>query len=222
VKRRLVIRLSLFVVLCLLLGAATTVGVAWGIGLTAPQFREVGGQFEGWPWAVPAEWGWPQPDADAQPQYQYRRSSAGRRSMCLVWRDESSPHTRREMSGDLIGWPWLALASVRSPDEGVALDREWRFGSYRQGFSRFIGNPRADPEIPEWLPVMPLWPGFALDSALYAGAWWLLIFAPLPLYRAGRRRFRVSRGMCGSCGYDLKGLASGACPECGAGAGGKA
>ncbi len=64
-------------------------------------------------------------------------------------------------------------------------------------------------------PLVPL-PSFALDTALYATAWYLLIFTPLPLIRAGRRRFRVSRGMCGSCGYDLNASTNRPCPECGA------
>jgi hypothetical protein len=58
-------------------------------------------------------------------------------------------------------------------------------------------------------------PGFALNTALYASAWYLLLFTPFPLFRAGRRRFRVSRGMCPACAYDLKGSPRGPCPECG-------
>ena len=61
------------------------------------------------------------------------------------------------------------------------------------------------------LPLLPIWPGFAINTLLYAaatilvaGLWWLV-----------RRAFRNMRGRCLSCGYDLRrNLASG-CPECG-------
>ena len=54
-----------------------------------------------------------------------------------------------------------------------------------------------------------------INAALYALASYLLLLTPLPLYRAGRRRFRVSRGLCPACAYDLKGAPNGPCPECG-------
>jgi hypothetical protein len=58
--------------------------------------------------------------------------------------------------------------------------------------------------------VVPL--GFAIDTALFGGIIFLLWCAP-PLARESLRR---RRGACPACGYDLRGITSGTCPECGA------
>jgi hypothetical protein len=62
------------------------------------------------------------------------------------------------------------------------------------------------------LSLMPVWPGFAANTLLYAALAWV------PLRGVGtlRRWRRSRRGRCPACGYDLAGLAAGtACPECG-------
>ncbi len=53
--------------------------------------------------------------------------------------------------------------------------------------------------------------GLLADSAIFAGAWALLLFAP----GAARRALRRRRGLCLGCGYDLRAAAAGRCPECG-------
>lgn len=72
-----------------------------------------------------------------------------------------------------------------------------------------VGNDRA-------LPYLPIFPGFLFSSLLYAAPWWLLLLTPGVVKRWRRRR----RGRCIECGYELAGLAveDGArtCPECGA------
>jgi hypothetical protein len=65
-----------------------------------------------------------------------------------------------------------------------------------------------------FLPIHPLWPGFALDAAFYGTIVFLLWSAPgVVRRRSGRNRKR--RGRCPACGYDLRGSAGGPCPECG-------
>lgn len=60
------------------------------------------------------------------------------------------------------------------------------------------------------LPLMPVWPGFVVNSLFYAAVAGAILFAPGAVRRARRRR----RGRCLACGYDVRGLDT--CPECGA------
>jgi hypothetical protein len=60
------------------------------------------------------------------------------------------------------------------------------------------------------LPLLPLWSGLIIDSAIFAAA-------ILGVNVASRRTvsmLRLARGRCPCCGYNLSGL-TGTCPECG-------
>ncbi len=60
------------------------------------------------------------------------------------------------------------------------------------------------------LPLLPLWPGFAINTGYYAPLLLIAWRSPGVIRRALRRR----RGRCTACGYDRRGLAAdGACPE---------
>ncbi len=59
------------------------------------------------------------------------------------------------------------------------------------------------------LPLRPVWPGFALNTLLYATLLWLLIPGPFAL----RRFLRVKRGLCPKCTYPMG--ESSVCTECG-------
>ena len=61
------------------------------------------------------------------------------------------------------------------------------------------------------VPYYPLWPGFIANTLIYGALWWIL-FAGLISARAVRR---ARRGLCPRCAYDLRGVSSGVCPECG-------
>ena len=66
------------------------------------------------------------------------------------------------------------------------------------------------------LPTFPLWPGLLANTAIYGGAWAVLIGATVPPIRWFVRRRRAHRGGCPACGYSREGLKEGApCPECG-------
>ena len=61
----------------------------------------------------------------------------------------------------------------------------------------------------EFLPIRPLWPGFAVNTLFYAAVLWLLIPGPFVL----RRVIRVKRGLCPACAYPMG--ESAVCSECG-------
>jgi hypothetical protein len=198
-SRRRRIRLAILAAACLLLGAATTVGVAWWLG---------------------------RPDKVSNDMYDPKQNPLGRSGIGAAnafkvaraeWWLEVYPATTDGNWGHSVlitGWPWRALRS----EHGLAaqwlpppLGADWQFLSWKAG----IVAPQGWTGMHSCLGVRPLFPGFALNTALYAATWYLLLFTPLPLYRAARRRSRVSRGMCPACAYNLEGSPSGPCPECG-------
>ncbi len=61
------------------------------------------------------------------------------------------------------------------------------------------------------LPYAPIWSGLAFNTGVWSGAWCLPLFG-LPVLRRWRRG---RRGLCVSCGYDLRGASGERCPECG-------
>jgi hypothetical protein len=72
--------------------------------------------------------------------------------------------------------------------------------------SQRLGSPKD-----YWLPLQPLWPGYAINTIFYGAMLWILFATP----RSVRRRLRRRRGLCPACAYDLRGSASQSCPECG-------
>lgn len=99
------------------------------------------------------------------------------------------------------------------------------WGSYNTYF--FCGNGccQSRQERSEWmipvstasyglvrgLPLRPMALGFVIDSAMHAG----VCYGLLSLLSAMRVRARHRAGCCHRCGYDLRGAAHHACPECG-------
>jgi hypothetical protein len=99
------------------------------------------------------------------------------------------------------GWPVRALAS----EAWYFRDRPDELRHNLQLSSRATGRV--------FLPLRPLWPGLAADTAIFAGVWTLFVGTPWAIRRGVRRR----RGRCPACGYDLRGQAAAGCPECGRG-----
>jgi len=62
----------------------------------------------------------------------------------------------------------------------------------------------------QFMPSIPLWPGFAINTLFYAGVLWVLFAGPFALRRMIRRR----RGQCAHCAYPIG--QSPVCTECGA------
>lgn len=122
------------------------------------------------------------------------------------------------------GWPcpalWHEYTYARERDPASADPAAWRSypvasahltpGGARLGSSELEFGVRAR-TVPRAIPLRPVWPGLIADTLFYA-----LLFAGLHRLSAwGRRTRRRRRGRCAACGYDLFGLNSPTCPECG-------
>jgi hypothetical protein len=90
--------------------------------------------------------------------------------------------------------------------------------SNRESFVPFIENGQVrwkDRWAPLHLPILPIWKGVIFNSTVFgllcAVAW----SSTKRLLRSALRRIRIRRGACGACGYQLAGLNSRSCPECG-------
>ena len=101
------------------------------------------------------------------------------------------------------GWPRRALRTIIvrwiTFDSSVLEVRV--VGGIRQSDNPFSGA----------FPLLPIWPGFIMNTLFYAAMLWLLITGPFVL----RRLIRRKRGHCIKCGYDLRGDFDAGCPECG-------
>ena len=125
---------------------------------------------------------------------------------------ESGLVTVHRRIGDARGWPMLSMWSepyiaYKSRDEGWVVSR---------------GNGGIKTPLPPWhrgtfpleryLPLRPIWFGFAINTMLYsatAASLWMLIRAPFLIRRAVRRK----RNQCPNCGYPIG--VSATCTECG-------
>jgi hypothetical protein len=218
-------RVAIRVAACAVIGAVATVGVAWGCAAFANaqnflHIQELKGGFgrielpprlHNW---VPHRWtGF---DEVGAPDF----VSAGRLSAIgtgfqsdsvKIEVTRSYPTVVRmfELTVVRSGLPWPGL--VCWADEATELpgahDFVWRGGS-RAGSLRL---PMLEFNQRRPLPWTPLLPGFALDTAFYAGIALTLWSAPTLI----RRHLRRARGHCPACNYKLSGLPPGApCPEC--------
>lgn len=109
------------------------------------------------------------------------------------------------------GWPMRSLRTSRTNEVGAALSIRMLPPPGDHSLAEGIRLPPSLARSPfvAHLPLMPVWPGFAINTLLYAAVAAALLAGPGKLRRALRRR----RGQCTRCGYDLAGLAQ--CPECG-------
>jgi hypothetical protein len=117
-----------------------------------------------------------------------------------------------------FGWPMRAaewhshdVSGVPRRVEATMHEAAAHAAGLRTGIEHPSFIPVGKSYEPRRLPVLPTWPGFAVDTLLYALILWLLISGPFAL----RRLIRIKRGRCPKCGYDLRHALSGGCPECG-------
>ena len=129
------------------------------------------------------------------------------------------PPERRLLHVHRAGWPMPAFEGrANNPKRGKAgqiIDASY-FAAFPLPTKKTAPGTAAvsDPMI--WrsgrvLPVLPIWPGFAINTAFYAVLLWMLWLSPFVV----RRVIRHKRGLCIKCGYDLRGAEHEVCPECG-------
>ncbi len=183
----------------LLLGAVLNVAVAWGCAVLAerPQTR-VSFAYRASTISVV------KPNASVFYQYNLRRLGSVKdvRVFLLL------PQDKRTVVQARAGWPMLSLYGK--------LEEVMSQGTMSKDYTRAIGLlPAAGPlrlVTEPIVPLRPVWPGFAVNTLFYAAILWLAIPGPFALRRHIRRR----RGLCITCGYDIRHADHDACPECGA------
>ncbi|MCH7849165.1 MAG: hypothetical protein IIB53_12465 [Planctomycetes bacterium] len=208
------------IVLFLLLGAIINVAVAWGCVVAVPIALR------------PAEITIQELSADyqqvqcVQRAFGRTRETWGERYALPVVIDSGSPFGQRPAvsSWERTGWPMRALYCSTSAHElayttdGGEVLAAGSEGKIDQGIElspeRFAVSS-SPLRVSTWraLPLRPLWPGFAVNTIIYAVILWLLTFCPFTLRRCIRRK----HGQCTKCGHDLRGADHPACPECGHG-----
>ena len=124
------------------------------------------------------------------------------------------------------GWPLLSLdgeewiESYESRWDWMKDGNAWNTEPYDAKWVHYVQVPvegnwgGAKPMHmlrPRPIPFRPVWPGFAINTTLFAATLWLLTLGPF----AARRMIRSKRGHCIKCGYDLRSNLSSGCPECG-------
>jgi hypothetical protein len=202
---------------CITAGALITVAIAWAAQLwaPAPSSLTIPMQRTGWSRIVPE--GWPR-----APRGIEFSTTWGVRRWIERGDQWSSRDTLYELLTERAGWPYPALRTQ--------LQRSGTPPSPYDADFAAAGIPRPPPPGPytgagiwrkSWrdpsgegrrrLAVLSDWPGFAIDTAIFAGALGALWLAATAL----RRRLRRARHRCPTCGYDLKGAPSPTCPECG-------
>ena len=215
--------------LFLILGAITTIAVAWGCAMWVDrgQAKIVEGRtMQGYIWVVrrgsapgsefvlwvktygdfvvafPGEGNWPPDLIPSWSTISHEINPAGPKRYGF-----------QSQMQDARGWPMLSMRCTficaRPPllllyGHKVVGGRELPRRT-RQGERLSTATLRALPYIP-----IPL--GSVVNTLFYATILWLP-FAPFQL----RRYMRIKRGHCIKCGYDLRGTVHEVCPECGSG-----
>lgn len=217
--------------LCLAVGAAINVAVAWSC-VALGTLKVVNGQQRrpptarpdvpesGWlaptrlDWPVPVPTHWPEPSGVAW------SGSIGVdwRSGMTSWDDPK--HTVQAL---WAGWPMKSLSWVqRETTDSAGARTTWSEGvgplvprAGNAGPGTMSNWGWAAGWVPRQLPLSPVWLGSAVNTFLYAIGVWCLGAAAILSARRWVRAHRSRRGACLRCGYPVSGLQG--CPECGNG-----
>ena len=102
------------------------------------------------------------------------------------------------------GWPAKTFWGY----DGLASEAIQRWPQQHRVIESWASGLRVR-RVDRWIPYLPLWPGFTVNTAFYAVVLYLLIPGPFVLRRFIRRRC----GLCPKCAYPVG--ESVVCTECG-------
>jgi len=213
-------RWTLRILLCLVLGAVTTVAVAWLAAFDLPvhnsdsvdHIEMVVDAGDLQTWKKHATDGWPEKPAECRlaKSALWERRSTYVSSWAYGWDSSWEPiRSEREF---YKGHGGFRIERVSTGFPLRVFESEWWRGVPQAGH---LFAPSIDHNAWEvgglLIPTCPRWPGFATDTLFYAAIWFGVFFG----FTSAKRFIRVRRGRCPRCGYDLRGNLGAGCPECG-------
>lgn len=189
---------------CLILGAVTTVGVAWLLAMYSVRWQQ------------------PVPVDVRGTDMPLVLRSFGRLHMSEFHSNRSDERIRSFGGYSLTGtdtreygWPALAMKSrVQFYFEERGIASGWDLPK-----SELAQRGFPTTRLPNWmgastndrLPIMPVFPAFLVNTLIFAAAWFVMLLA----FGASKRARRQRRGLCPTCRYNLRGDFRSGCPECG-------
>jgi hypothetical protein len=209
-NRRCTSKLLLFLLALLLAGAIINVAVAWACALHAswPATTENwvdSTVSESWPIFAPSDW----PAGPRKTSVETSFVTISRHYHVQNVDEKLDLHTFERYD---FGLPVRSLGTEAWSEEVqegvpsiVTHESHGRRGFWRPRIAHGRGF--------QLLPLLPIWPGFAINTIFYAAIVWGLFAVP----GAVRCRLRRKRGQCAVCGYSLRGTPHNEkCSECGA------
>ncbi len=218
-------RWALRILLCLILGAITTVAVPWAIG-SLRVWESADGYYErdetqGGETIRSSLTGMAGDGNGVRLVYSARGPFWSVANVCDI--DISTDESRRRpdfisnsppavhdysiswnnYDSYAFGWPALALrgsvlyASRIEQSEYWSEPKNMTVLDWRRGqLGRSIWSRPV-----RFLPFDPIWPGFVIDTLFYGAIWFGVFFG----FSSAKRFLRIKRGRCPRCGYDLRG-----------------
>ncbi len=216
--------------LSVLMGALTTVVIAWGCALWSPlQWAPL---TRGFSHAGSPRWMVTMRASIGATQIQLDPNSSRNHEVAMtlpLWSEVPDPVAASQgmswwIDDQMIsasGWPrgalkWSATGYFSKP--GNRWNEPGTFATpvvskIRDGWA--VRTPRqtlTNGAMDGILPLTPIWSGFLFNTTVFALIWCVLIS-----WLAARTRIRrIAKGRCACCTYSLQGLAELRCPECGA------
>ena len=188
-------------ILCLLLGALTTIGVAWSFLILpagGPNVYHPVPFDKPWPVSVPAHW-----PKHAELFLHAQSTVSGGGAFTAGATGNFFEYVMARYGGPFRSFRmeyWVSnepLFGLQERHDGVRIPRT----SFGPGRSPYL-----------WLPIRPIWPGFLADTVFFGALFWCGSWG----WRSAVRFEREIRQACLHCGFSRRGLRAGTpCPECG-------